>query len=178
MRGLLNPGDGVVGPAAPFPLGPPGCRATTLARCYHCLPLSAWTLRPARREDLPAVLELWREANAVPSVTDDVGSLEALLHTDAEALMVADVGGEVVGSLIAAWDGWRGSFYRLAVSPGHRRQGLARALVEAGETRLRDRGARRLTAFVDAGEEPAVAFWEAVGFQAQRDRLRFVRNLG
>jgi predicted MFS family arabinose efflux permease len=39
-----------------------------------------------------------------------------LLNADPEALLVAEVDGVVVGSLIAAWDGWRGSFYRLAVS--------------------------------------------------------------
>ena len=35
----------------------------------------------------------------------------------------------MVGSLIAAWDGWRGSFYRLAVHPERRRQRIATALL-------------------------------------------------
>jgi ribosomal protein S18 acetylase RimI-like enzyme len=134
-------------------------------------------VRPARREELPAVLELWREAGAVPSLTDDIGSLRLLLDSDPDALLIADVAGTVAGSLITAWDGWRGSFYRLAVAPAQRRRGLARRLVAAGEARLQARGARRLTAFVDTGEEPAVAFWVAVGFAPQRDRLRFVRDL-
>jgi ribosomal protein S18 acetylase RimI-like enzyme len=136
-----------------------------------------WNLRPARREDLAGVLALWRAASAVPSVTDDIDALKGLLATDPPALIVAEVEGRLAGSLIAAWDGWRGSFYRLVVAPGDRRRGLARELVAAGEARLRQRGARRLTAYVDTGEEPAMAFWAAVGFEAQRDRLRFVRNL-
>jgi ribosomal protein S18 acetylase RimI-like enzyme len=139
--------------------------------------LTVATVRPARRDELPAVLELWRAAGAAPSLTDDIGSLRRLLDTDPEALLLADVRSAVAGSLVAAWDGWRGSFYRLAVAPGQRRRGLARGLVAAGEARLRSRGARRLTAFVDTGEEPALAFWVAVGFAPQRDRLRFVRDL-
>ena len=135
-------------------------------------------MRSAGPEDLPAVLELWRQAGAAPSVTDDLPSLQRLLASDDQALLVTDAGDSLAGSLIAAWDGWRGSFYRLAVAPSQRRRGLARALVAAGEERLRACGARRLTAYVDTGEEPALAFWVAVGFSAQRDRLRFVRNLG
>ena len=134
-------------------------------------------IRFARAADLPSVLALWRES-AAPSVTDDLESLRGLLKCDGQALLVADFSGELVGTLVAAWDGWRGSFYRLVVRRDLRRRGLARSLVEAGEARLRELGARRLTAFVDAGEDPALAFWTAVGFTPQHDRLRFVRNLG
>lgn len=139
--------------------------------------VTSCTLRPARHEDIDAVLRLWREASAVPSVSDDAASLGNLLDSDSHALLIAELDGQVTGSLIAAWDGWRASFYRLAVSPSHRRRGLARALVAAGEARLRALGARRLTALVDTGEEHALAFWTAAGYRAQRDRLRFVRDL-
>ncbi len=135
------------------------------------------TLRPARHEDIDAILRLWREASAVPSVTDDAESLRNLLDRDSHALLIAELDGRIAGSLIAAWDGWRASFYRLAVAPSHRRLGLARALVAAGEAQLRARGARRFTALVDTGEEHALAFWTAAGYRAQHERLRFVRDL-
>ena len=59
--------------------------------------------------------------------------LTRLLAADPQALLVAELDGVVAGSLIAAWDGWRGSFYRLAVSPEHRRKGLATMLLREGE---------------------------------------------
>lgn len=81
-----------------------------------------------------------------------------LLDADPEALLVAESdGGEIVGSLIAAWDGWRGSFYRLAVNPEQRRQGIGTALLREGERRLLAHGAARLTAIVaddDVSTEP------------------------
>jgi ribosomal protein S18 acetylase RimI-like enzyme len=40
-----------------------------------------------------------------------------------------------VGTLVAAWDGWRGNMYRLAVLPEHRRAGIGRELVDAGYER-------------------------------------------
>jgi hypothetical protein len=45
-----------------------------------------------------------------------------LLSRDPEALLIARGGGEVIGSLIVGWDGWRGSFYRLAVHQSWRRK--------------------------------------------------------
>jgi ribosomal protein S18 acetylase RimI-like enzyme len=137
-----------------------------------------WAIRSAGEEDIAAVLDLWVVAGSVPSVSDSPEGLARLLATDPQALMVAERDGVLVGSLIAAWDGWRGSFYRLAVSPEHRRKGLATTLLREGERRLRERGAIRLTAIVADDEESAMAFWHAVGYERQQHRARFVRPSG
>jgi ribosomal protein S18 acetylase RimI-like enzyme len=132
-------------------------------------------IRNATEDDIPSVLGLWVAAGSVPSVTDSRDGLAGLLAADPGALLVAELGGVVVGSLIAAWDGWRGSFYRLAVSPEHRRTGLATMLVREGERRLREHGAVRLTAIVAEDDAGAMAFWEAAGYDRQQHRARFVR---
>jgi ribosomal protein S18 acetylase RimI-like enzyme len=94
------------------------------------------------------------------------------------ALLLAESGGVLLGALIAAWDGWRGSFYRLAVAPDHRRQGIATVLLGEGERRLRERGAVRLTAIV-TGEDPvAIGFGEAAGYERQPHQARLVRLIG
>jgi ribosomal protein S18 acetylase RimI-like enzyme len=119
---------------------------------------------------------MWAVSGSRPTVTDSVESLCCLLAVDPRALLLADARGKVVGSLIATWNGWRGSFYRLAVHPDHRRSGLATRLVREGEKRLRDCGAVRLDAIVAIDEVGAMSFWSAVGYAHQRDRSRFVRN--
>jgi ribosomal protein S18 acetylase RimI-like enzyme len=131
-------------------------------------------IRPCRPEELTAVLDLFREAGGPPGATDTLEALEALVEHDPGALLVAEVSGEVIGTLVAAWDGWRGNLYRLAVSPAHRRGGVARALVEAGERRLRERGARRISALV-ADDPEAVAFWEAAGYRRDPRALRYIK---
>jgi ribosomal protein S18 acetylase RimI-like enzyme len=134
-------------------------------------------LRTGRPEDVPALPALWRRAEASPSSTESVTDIAGLLERDPEALLVAESGGEIVGSLIVGWDGWRGTFYRLAVDPAHRRRGLATALVRAGEERLRALGAHRLGAIVESEEADAMAFWAAAGYELQTARSRFVKNL-
>jgi hypothetical protein len=73
-------------------------------------------IRAARLEDVRCVLALSDQARSPAAVTpDDVRSVSRLIaHTD-DALLVAEHDGEIVGLLIAAWDGWRGNMYRLAV---------------------------------------------------------------
>jgi ribosomal protein S18 acetylase RimI-like enzyme len=137
----------------------------------------ATLLRSGRVDDVGAVLDLWRRAEASPSPTESAEDLRGLLERDPEALLVAAASGEIVGSLIVGWDGWRGTFYRLAVDPTHRRRGLASALVRAGEERLGALGAHRLNAIVETEEADAMAFWAAAGYELQTARSRFVKNL-
>lgn len=140
--------------------------------------MTDWTIRSAAEWDIASVLRLWEVAGAQPTVSDTRAGLAGLLATGCDGLLVAESGGLVVGSLIAVWDGWRGSFYRLAVHPDLRRQGVGIALLREGERRLRERGAVRLTAIVTNDDPTAMGFWEAAGYQRQRDRTRFVRLAG
>ena len=134
--------------------------------------MTGGSIRLATAGDIDAVLALWAAADAVPSITDDAASVRNAI--DLDVLLVADVDGVVVGSLIAGFDGWRGNMYRLAVHPDHRRRGIAAALVAEGERRLAERGGRRITALVVAEHEHAVDFWRAVGYDHDERIARFV----
>ena len=138
-------------------------------------------IRPADHADIAAVLALWERARSAAASTPDTPQTVArLLDTGPGSLLVAERGPEraIVGVLIAAWDGWRGNMYRLAVDPAHRRTGIALALVRAGERHLATLGARRVTALVAHDEPDAVGLWAAAGYARDADIARFVRNLG
>jgi ribosomal protein S18 acetylase RimI-like enzyme len=132
-------------------------------------------IRAAGPEDVPAVLSLWQRA-AAPTTTDDSDGVGALLARDPGALLVAETSGRIVGTVIAAWDGWRGSVYRIAVAPEHRRDGLGRRLLDEAENRLRRVGARRMHAIVVGTDQQALGFWEASDWEPQTSQLRFTRG--
>lgn len=139
---------------------------------------NALHVRAARLEDVPEVLELWSLARSAHAATRDRSSdVERLVREMPGSLVVAELDGVLVGVLIAAWDGWRGNMYRLAVSPDHRRQGVALKLVAAGEEQLRGNGARRVTALVADADDVAGALWEAAGYSRDTVIGRRVRNL-
>ena len=101
-----------------------------------------------------------------------------MLNETPSGLFVAEAAdGEIVGVLIAGWDGWRGNMYRLAVHPDHRRHGIGRRLVDAGEEHLRRPGTRRVTALVGYDDAVAAAFWDAAGYPVDEAIGRRVRNL-
>ena len=132
-------------------------------------------IRPATQRDLAGVLAVWQGAGAVPGATDDLDALQRLVEFDGEALLLAERDGAVVGTIIAAWDGWRGNMYRLAVVPQHRRDGVATKLVRAAEARLQTLGCRRITALVVGRHDPAVGLWTSVGYTYQVGTRRYLR---
>lgn len=135
-------------------------------------------IRGCRAEDVPAVLDLWAGARSDhASSADRPEDVEALLAASPAALLVAEVEREIVGALIAGWDGWRGNMYRLAVRDGRRREGIGLALVRAGEDYLRGCGVRRVTALVAFDDEAAGGFWESAGYPRDREIGRRVRDL-
>ena len=123
-------------------------------------------LRTAAAADVDALLTLWRDAAENEGRPADTSqAVTALLSRDPDAVIVAVRGGELIGSVIAGWDGWRGHLYRLAVHPGWRRRGVGGALVAAAEERLRSFGARRADAMVFAPNKLGQQLWRAHGYQ-------------
>ncbi|MFH8410765.1 GNAT family N-acetyltransferase [Streptomyces sp. NPDC018019] len=134
-------------------------------------------IRTAVPGDAEDVLAFWREAAEGTSITDDVDGVTRLVTRDPQALLLAESGGLLVGSVIAGYDGWRCSLYRLAVLPSHRRQGVATALLEAAERRFRAVDGRRGDAMVLESNERAQRAWSAAGYHREDHWRRWVKPL-
>lgn len=121
-------------------------------------------LRTASTADIGALVALWREAaeNSGRS-PDSAKAVAALLSRDPEAVILAEHDGELIGSVIVGWDGWRCHLYRLAVRPGWRRRGVGSALLGAAERRLSDLGAARIDAMVLDANDLGQTVWAATG---------------
>ncbi|MHB9755205.1 GNAT family N-acetyltransferase [Streptomyces sp. BYX5S] len=134
-------------------------------------------MRSATADDIDAVLAFWREAAEGTSITDDHDGMTRLIERDADALILAERDGLLVGTVIAGFDGWRCSAYRLAVHPDHRRRGIATALLEAAEQRFTALGGRRVDAMVLEANTRAHGAWASSGYHREDHWRRWVKSL-
>lgn len=139
--------------------------------------MSDLRIRPAALSDAGAVLAFWRVAAEGTSISDDEAGVARLIGTDPGALLLAESGGSLTGTVIAGFDGWRCHLYRLAVHPSARRQGVATALLAAAEERFTALGGRRGDAMVLERNERAHHAWQAAGYAREEQWRRWTKPL-
>ncbi|MFF3765442.1 GNAT family N-acetyltransferase [Streptomyces sp. NPDC001922] len=139
--------------------------------------MSDLRIRPAALPDIDPVLTFWKEAAEGTSISDDPGGLARLIERDPASLLLAERAGDLAGTVIAGFDGWRCHLYRLAVHPDHRRRGVATALLRAAEERFVSLGGRRADAMVLDDNASAHPAWRAAGYGPEPQWSRWVRPL-
>jgi ribosomal protein S18 acetylase RimI-like enzyme len=135
-----------------------------------------WVIRECRPDEADAVLALWRQAGAAPSVTDSVEDIRRVMSRGSAHFLVAEEDGVLIGTLIGGFDGWRANHYRLAVHPDYRRRGLGKALVAEMEEWFIQQGAKRIAALVIREHPLATDFWQAIGYAEDVRIARYVKK--
>jgi ribosomal protein S18 acetylase RimI-like enzyme len=135
------------------------------------------TIRPLELANRPALEKLWSRVfvDDPPWNTPTV-MIANKLKVQPELLLVGVLDEEVVGALMAGFDGVRGWIYHLAVVPEYRRHGIATQLVRAAESGLRELGCPKVNIQVRASNEGVVAFYRNLGYDIE-ERVSMGRRL-
>ncbi len=124
-------------------------------------------IRKFRMEDYSSVLELWKLAGLTIRPGDERDDVRLKLQRDPELFLVAEENGEIVGTVMGAWDGRRGWIYHLAVRPNQQRKRIGTTLLGEVENRLIAIGAKKVNAQVYSSNHRSLDFFKAAGYQAQ-----------
>ena len=119
------------------------------------------TIRKMKAEDVPQIATLEAACFSVPW---DAASLAAELENPLSLWLTAAEGQTVAGYIGSQSVLGEADMMNLAVAPSHRRQGIARALVLELIRELTAAGVTCLTLEVRAGNAPALALYESLGF--------------
>ena len=97
-------------------------------------------------DDYEKVYELWMSCvgMGLNNLDDSKEGIEKFLHRNPETCFVAEIENVIVGVIIVGNDGRRGYIYHTAVNPQHRKQGIAKTLVETAMAALQKIGSNKV----------------------------------
>ncbi len=134
-------------------------------------------IRAFRPADEPEVVQLWGGVFPNPAPRNEpLREIQRKLTVQPELFLVALSCAEVVGTVMAGYDGNRGWIHRLAVSPAFRGGGIGRALMVEAERRLAGYGCLKVNLQVVGSNDGVVAFYEKLGYRVE-DRISMGRLL-
>jgi ribosomal protein S18 acetylase RimI-like enzyme len=123
-------------------------------------------IRSFRPADEDAVVALWEACGLTRPWNDPRRDIERKQQSvQADGFLVATCGADVVGSVMAGYDGHRGWVNYLAVAPSQRRNGLGRRLMDEAEARLLAYGCPKLNLQIRVDNSAAIRFYEAIGYR-------------
>ena len=113
-------------------------------------------------QDYDSAARLWQSMDKGVrfSRSDVPAEIEKKVARDPDLFLVAEIEGEIIGTVIGGFDGRRGMVYHLAIAHGHRRRGLADLLMAELEKRLVAKGAIRAYLLVHKDNHEARALYE------------------
>ena len=121
-------------------------------------------IRIYRPEDETAVISLWKACALVRPWNDPGKDIARKLRVRGDLFLVGVIDGKIVATAMAGYEGHRGWINYLAVAPEHRRNGLARKIMLEAECLLREIGCPKINLQVRRGNDAAIAFYKAIGY--------------
>ena len=128
-------------------------------------------IRSMTLADYDDVYALWLSCKGMGlnNLDESREGIARFLERNPETCFVAMDGEKLIGVIMAGHDGRRGYIYHTAVSPEHRRRGIAKRLTEAAANALKGFGISKVALLVFERNKEGNEFWERLGFTARED---------
>jgi ribosomal protein S18 acetylase RimI-like enzyme len=121
-------------------------------------------IRPFQPADQVTVIALWQACGLTRPWNDPVKDIARKRTVQPELFLVGDLDGVVVASVMAAFDGHRGSVNYLAVLPAMQRRGLGQQMMAAAQARLLAMGCPKINLHIRGANTQVAGFYAALGY--------------
>jgi ribosomal protein S18 acetylase RimI-like enzyme len=122
-------------------------------------------IRLFEEADEAGTIALWEVCGLFRSWNDPHLDIARRRSVDDGLFLVAERDGTVVGTLMAGYDGHRGSINYVGVLPADRRLGIGRALMSEAERRLLEKGCPKINLQIRTDNLEAVGFYRRLGYE-------------
>ncbi|MEM1197915.1 MAG: GNAT family acetyltransferase [Pseudomonadota bacterium] len=134
------------------------------------------SFRPFVDEDEEAVVALWAKCGLTRAWNDPAKDIAFARDKAASGILVGELNGEIVASVMVGHDGHRGTLYYVSVDPAQQGKGFGRQVVRHAENWLGAQGVWKVNLLLRAENEKVRAFYESLGYEVE-PRLSMARKL-
>ena len=135
-------------------------------------------IREFRIEDYDNLITLWKKAKLEhkPKGRDRREKIERELKENPSFILLAEVKGQLVGSVLSSHDGRKGWLNRLAVAPEYRNKSIARKLVNVAEKRLEKQGIEIIACLIEGWNTQSMKVFEKLGYEIFPDVAYYTKR--
>jgi ribosomal protein S18 acetylase RimI-like enzyme len=133
-------------------------------------------IAPMEDADGDSVVALWQRCGLTRPWNDPSADIAFARRGPNSTILIGRHDGAVVATVMVGHDGHRGWFYYLGVDPALQGRGFGRAMTQAAEAWLAERGIAKAQLMVRADNDRVRAFYEALGYGEQQ-RVIFAKWL-
>ncbi|MBN2104685.1 GNAT family acetyltransferase [bacterium] len=124
-------------------------------------------IRPFQSGDEKRVIALWQACGLIVTQNDPNQDIQRKLAFQPDLFLVAVRCDQVIGTVMAGYEGHRGWINYLAVDPNYRGEGIGRLLMEYAEAQLKAMGCPKINLQVRAANRRVVDFYKTLGYQVE-----------
>lgn len=138
-----------------------------------------FVFRPFVIDDYEALIALWALAKLDhrPSGRDSREAMALEATRSSAYVLLAELDGQLIGSVLASHDGRRGWINRLTVHPDYRHRGLARQLTARAEAWLKEQGLGILVCLIEEENQASHALFQSMDYVEHRDIVYYSKRL-
>ena len=135
--------------------------------------MTCLTIREASEQNKESVIALWQACDLTRPWNDPDNDFGFALTKPSSTILIAHKTDmmDPIGTIMVGYDGHRGWFYYLAVSPEQQGHGFGKQLLKAAEEWLLSQGIWKAHLMVRTGNEKVIRFYESLGYTVSETQV-------